>query len=342
MAILAKRQSEAFTVTIDCDAGNEYDGRMGLRISAIFVIFFGPFMGCLVALFLSKQTRFKVPKLIFFVIKYFGSGVIIATAFIHLLAPSIGALYSPCLKPDSVITQYPWPEGICLMTVFAMFLLELCVSHYKSAGISKDGNLHSGGGRGPAMDLMKRRDQENEAELGATEGQNLDADAPDELAAHLSALFILEFGIIFHSILIGITLAVSGEEFTILYIVLVFHQTFEGLGLGSRLAIAAWPSGKGWLPYFLSAIYALSTPIAIAVGLSVRNSVTPGTHSSLVVMGVFDAISAGILLYTGLVGLIAYEFFTGGANKDQSAMKFMAFGCMCVGAGIMALLGYWA
>lgn len=176
----------------------------------------------------------------------------------------------------------------------------------------------------------------------SVESRNLDADTPDELAAHLSALFILEFGIIFHSILIGIILVVSGEEFTILYIVLVFHQTFEGLGLGSRLAIAVWPPGKGWLPYFLSAMFALSTPIAIAAGLGVRNSVTPGTHSSLVVMSVFDAISAGILLYTGLVGLIAHEFFTGGTSKEQRAMKFMAFGCVCVGAGIMALLGYWA
>jgi zinc transporter 1/2/3 len=71
------------------------------------------------------------------------------------------------------------------------------------------------------------------------ESRNLDADKPNGLAAHLSALFILEFGIIFHSILMGITLAVSGEELTVLYVVLVFHRTFEGLGLGSRLAIAA-------------------------------------------------------------------------------------------------------
>ncbi|KAI8653469.1 hypothetical protein NCS55_01333300 [Fusarium keratoplasticum] len=342
MTTLSRREPDAFTVTIDCDAGNEYDGRMGLRISAIFVIFFGSFMGCLVPLSLNKQTRFQVPKLVSFVIKYFGSGVIIVTAFIHLLAPSIGALYSPCLNPDSVITQYPWPEGICLMTVFAMFSVELCVSHHRSSSIGQDRNFHSGGGRDLAMDLMKRRDQENEAELGTIESRNLGVDKPDELAAHLSALFILEFGIIFHSILIGITLAVSGDEFTVLYVVLVFHQTFEGLGLGSRLAIAAWPSGKEWLPYFLSAIYALSTPIAIAAGLGIRNSITPGTHSSLVVMGVFDALSAGILLYTGLIGLITHEFFTGNASKSQSVMRFMAFGCMCVGAGVMALLGYWA
>jgi zinc transporter 1/2/3 len=168
MAILSRRESDAFTVTVDCDAGNEYDGRMGLRISAIFVIFFGSFMGCLVPFFLRKQTRVRVPKIFFFVIKYFGSGIIIATAFIHLLAPSIAALYSPCLNSDSAITQYPWPEGICLMTVFAMFLVEICISHQRPSGMDQDRGFHSGGGRDPALDLINGRDQEHEAELGTT------------------------------------------------------------------------------------------------------------------------------------------------------------------------------
>ncbi|KAH7201462.1 Zinc/iron permease [Fusarium oxysporum] len=299
-------------------------------------------MGCLIPLFLSKQTLFKVPKIFFFAIKYVGSGVIIATAFIHLLAPSIAALYSPCLDPDSVITQYPWAEGICLITVFAMFFVELCAPHHRPSGIDKDRDHHTGAGGTSALDSVEGTNRDVEAEVGTTESNSADLDKSNELAAQLSTLFILEFGIIFHSILIGITLAVAGEEFIVLYVVLVFHQTLEGLGLGSRLAVATWPPGKAWLPYFLSALYALSTPIAIAAGLGVRNSITPGTHSSLVVMGVFDAISAGILLYTGLISLIAYDFFAGSASKGQSGMRFMAFGCMCVGAGIMALLGYWA
>jgi hypothetical protein len=51
------------------------------------------------------------------------------------------------------------------MTVFAMFFVELCVSHHRSSGIGQDRDFHSGGGRDLAMDLMKRRYQENEAEL---------------------------------------------------------------------------------------------------------------------------------------------------------------------------------
>ena len=159
----------------------------------------------------------------------------------------------------------------------------------------------------------------------------------------MTAIFILEFGVIFHSIFIGLTLAVSGEEFTVLYIVLVFHQAFEGLGLGARLATASWPKGKGYLPYLLAAGYSVSTPIAIAIGLGVRQSLAPGSPTTLIANGVFDAISAGILLYTGLVELLAHEFmFNPEMQKAGLRMKGLALLCVAVGAGLMALLGEWA
>lgn len=36
---------------------------------------------------------------------------------------------------------------------------------------------------------------------------------PESYAAQMTAIFILEFGVIFHSVFIGLTLAVAGEEF---------------------------------------------------------------------------------------------------------------------------------
>jgi solute carrier family 39 (zinc transporter), member 1/2/3 len=125
-------------------------------------------MVCLIPLFLSNQTLFKVPKIFFFVIKYVGSGVIIATAFIHLLAPSIAALYSPCLDPDSVITQYPWAEGICLITVLAMFFVELCAPHHRPSGIDKDRDYHTGAGGTSALDSVEGTNRDVEAEVGTT------------------------------------------------------------------------------------------------------------------------------------------------------------------------------
>lgn len=163
------------------------------------------------------------------------------------------------------------------------------------------------------------------------------------VAAQLTSIFILEFGVIFHSIFIGLTLAVAGSEFTILYIVLAFHQTFEGLGLGTRLALTPWPQRKWWLPWVLGTAFGFTTPIAIGIGLGVRTSFMPGSPNTMIVNGIFDSISAGILIYTGLVELMAHEFmFNEEMRKASLKTTLFAFSCMCVGAGIMALLGKWA
>jgi zinc transporter 1/2/3 len=165
----------------------------------------------------------------------------------------------------------------------------------------------------------------------------------EHFAAQMTAIFILEFGVIFHSVFIGLTLAVAGAEFNVLYIVLVFHQTFEGLGLGSRLATAEWPKRKAWMPWVLGAAYGFTTPIAIAIGLGVRTTFTPGSQRTQIVNGVFDSISAGILIYTGLVELMAHEFmFNPEMRRSSIKMMLFAYFCMCLGAGLMALLGKWA
>lgn len=166
---------------------------------------------------------------------------------------------------------------------------------------------------------------------------------PESYSAQMTAVFILEFGVIFHSVFIGLTLAVAGAEFVTLYIVLAFHQTFEGLGLGTRLAAAPWPKSKQLTPYFLGAGYAIATPVAIAVGLGIRTSYPPGSQKTLIVNGVFDSISAGILIYTGLIELMAHEFmFSPTMQRAKIGTVLAAFGMICAGAGLMALLGKWA
>lgn len=67
----------------------------------------------------------RMPTYALFVIRYFETRVIVATAIIYLPAPANGALYPPCLDEKSVITWHPWPEGISLLSNFAMYLAEL-------------------------------------------------------------------------------------------------------------------------------------------------------------------------------------------------------------------------
>ncbi|KAL9614521.1 MAG: hypothetical protein Q9167_000971 [Letrouitia subvulpina] len=181
---------------------------------------------------------------------------------------------------------------------------------------------------------------------GGSTGKGNGMPLVEDYAAQITAIFILEFGVIFHSIFVGLTLAVAGKEFNTLYVVLVFHQTFEGLGLGSRLAATPWrtKTRRGrYTPYFFALAYAMSTPVAMAVGLGVRESWSPGSQAALVTNGVFDSISAGVLVYTGLVELMAHEFmFSPSMRRARGRVVLAAFGTMAAGAGLMALLGKWA
>jgi solute carrier family 39 (zinc transporter), member 1/2/3 len=107
--------------------------------------------------------------------------------------------------------------------------------------------------------------------------------------------------------------------------------------------VTPWPKARRWTPYFLGIAYSLSTPLAIAVGLGLRKTYPPGSQTTLIVNGGFDSISAGILIYTRLVELIAHEFmFNNSMRRANLSVVLSAFGIMALGAGLMALLGKWA
>ncbi|KAI0443435.1 ZIP zinc/iron transport family [Xylaria telfairii] len=367
------------SVVVDCDTGNGYDGRLGVRISSIFVILVGSLLGAVAPIVLARSSSIKVNGTAFFIAKYFGSGVIIGTAFLHLLSPAFAALNNPCL-PDGPFKDYDFAAAICLIAIFVMFTVELLVSRFDIFGHSHDNAEGSNpsvavlGKESPSAVGHRQDDIEStSASDNAHVGPNSEGkggfrvpglpndlsyppggrdhlghhrDHEDDnvaLAAQLTAIFILEFGVVFHSIFIGLTLAVAGDEFNILYVVLVFHQTFEGLGLGSRLAIAPWPKNKRWLPYLLGLGYALSTPISIAIGLGVRETLQPGSANALIINGIFDSISAGILIYTGLVELLAHEFMFN-AEMRNAGLKVQLFALfwVAVGSGLMAVLAIWA
>ncbi|ETN38781.1 uncharacterized protein HMPREF1541_06819 [Cyphellophora europaea CBS 101466] len=373
LAHLVLRQESEDEPTPSCDTGNEYDGRLGLRVAALFIIWVTSSIGAVFPVFAKQHGNLKIPDWVFFVCKYFGSGVIIATAFIHLLAPAEEALTNPCLTGP--ITEYSWVEGIILMTIFVLFFVELMVMRYGNFGgghehAHEEAHPHPGqnigmgttsGYKDNAQDsaestpepAIPHRPQQSvhlpgEDHHGHAREHNDIEDASHPLSfedykAQMTAVFILEFGIIFHSVFIGLTLAVAGEEFSTLFVVLIFHQTFEGLGLGSRLALSPWPKNRRWTPYILALVYGLSTPVAIAIGLGVRKSYPPGSSTTLIVNGVFDSISAGILIYTGLVELMAHEFmFSTSMKRAPISVVLWAFALMCLGGGLMALLGKWA
>lgn len=78
-------------------------------------------------------------------------------------------------------------------------------------------------------------------------------------------------------------------------------ETFEGLGIGSRLALLKVGEKHKWVPITGAIVYGITTPIGIAAGLGVRTTYNPGTATASIVSGIMDAVSAGILIYASLV-----------------------------------------
>jgi len=163
-----------------------------------------------------------------------------------------------------------------------------------------------------------------------------------EGVAQLVAVAVLEFGIILHSVFIGLTLG-STSEFITLFIVIIFHQMFEGLGVGSRLSSLRLPPNLRWTPYAASFAYSVTTPIGMAIGIGISKTYNPMSASTMAWEGTLDAISAGILLYTGLVELLGHEILLNPKFLKASAGKCAyVFSCILCGAGLMALLAKWA
>lgn len=366
-----------------CASGNATD-KWGLRIGAIFVILVTSLLGTVTPIVLRRAT--VVPRSVWEFAKFFGSGVIIATAYIHLLAPAWDELTSDCLvAANPVFGEYDWAPAISMMAVYAIFLAEIvayrvgtnymakitgnantygahggdtnAASHTHthaepgSEAVPTDAHAHdhahdharapsqSSGPESPVID--KERQLDSTSDLNST-GAGDALVGNHEAAKQLIGVAVLEFGVVLHSIIIGLTLAVN-DNFVILFVVIIFHQMFEGLGLGSRLALLQLPKGYAWTRYAAAALYCICTPIGMAAGLGAINSVNTNAATASAVTGVLDAISSGILMYTGLVELIAHEILFNPRFMRASAPRITyCLGCMVLGSGIMALLGRWA
>ncbi|SCV02395.1 LANO_0F17590g1_1 [Lachancea nothofagi CBS 11611] len=339
----------------------EYDGALGARISSIFVIFFASTVCTLFPVVAARVKRLRVPRFVYLFARYFGTGVIVATAFIHLLDPAYSEIGSnACVGQVGHWADYSWCPAIVLLTVFVIFIVDLASDVYVHR---KFGVRHNHGDeiegvivKSPttAGDAAHRLDVESLGHAANTGDEKsktsydvISDTASSELVvqsfeSQIAAFLILEFGVIFHSVMIGLNLGTTGDEFSSLYIVLVFHQSFEGMGIGARLSSIRFPKGKEWWPYALCIAYGLSTPICIAIGLGVRRSYNGNSFTVNTVSGVLDAISAGILIYTGLVELLARDFiFDENRTNDIPKLLFMV-GSTLLGAALMALLGKWA
>ncbi|CEO96801.1 hypothetical protein PBRA_005405 [Plasmodiophora brassicae] len=312
--------------------GNDYN--MSLHIASIFILMAVSGAGIFTSLTLG--TYQNSPKLmrVLQIFKMFGIGVIAATAWCHLLTDAYAQFSNPCLDQSWQGYGANFVGVFALAASFAIQLIELmAVGHAKHRRTASDLDPE------PSMPDSLTAKQA----LPASHGHNIELEGHyHEDGAGLSTL-ILEAGILFHSLIIGITLGVTVESshFQTLLIAVCFHQMFEGLALGALIANLK----RGTLFKFLvlGLLYPMVTPIGIAIGIGWHSSYNDNSTAVIVVQGIFDSLSGGILMYNTYCELMSVEI-----NHNRSFRKFsrrfkvVNMVAMYLGAAAMAILAYWA
>uniref|UniRef100_A0A093VGG5 Zinc-regulated transporter 2 n=1 Tax=Talaromyces marneffei PM1 TaxID=1077442 RepID=A0A093VGG5_TALMA len=157
---------------------------------------------------------------------------------------------------------------------------------------------------------------------------------------------LLEAGILFHSIFIGMALSVAtGTSFIVLLVAISFHQTFEGFALGSRIAslIPSLFPPSSFKPWLMACAYGTTTPIGQAIGLVLHNMYDPASATGLIMVGFTNAISSGLLLFAGLVELLAEDFLSEESYETLNGWRRVE-ACLAVlgGAMLMSIVGAFA
>ncbi|KAJ7074619.1 Zinc/iron permease [Mycena amicta] len=324
----------------------DLDADSAPKIYAIFGIFF---LSLFAVSFpgISKRSRIlRIPHVAFFIGKHFGTGVILSTAFCHLLQDSFEHLQNPILKK-----AYPRVGSqtglIILSSLLLIFFVEYISTSYvdflhadPSAPPSPANSAppsprpHSPHGQPQTAELnlettpllvsvhpksnpvtptylaailapprhcpLSRHDgrllsvcvttaNQDPAPAYFPHEEHVDVDAESEpdtpreerhtvgRGRQIVGIIVLELGIMLHSLVIGLTLALTtGSDFTSLLTAIVFHQLFEGHSLGIRIAslphAKSKPHHRDWFSITLSLLFALTTPVGLAVGVLAFNA----------------------------------------------------------------------
>ncbi|KAJ1383857.1 Zinc/iron permease [Sesbania bispinosa] len=266
----------------------------------------------------------------FFMVKAFAAGVILSTGFIHVLPDAFEKLTSPCLS------DHPWRDFS--FTGFVAMLSAIGTLMIDSLATAYFNKSH----------FNNKEDQENGEELGnnmpvhthATHGHAHGSTSASTQLRHRVISQVLELGIVVHSVIIGISLGASESPKKIrpLIAALTFHQFFEGMGLGGCISQAKFRTKA---VIIMALFFSLTTPVGIAIGIWITNYYSENSPTALIVEGILNAASAGILIYMSLVDLLAADFMHP-KFQESGRLQIGVNISLLIGAGCMSLLAKWA
>ena len=275
------------------------------------------------AVFLPLFTYTAKLNKAYFLVRAFAAGVVLVTGYVHVLGDAIPLLSDPCL---GLSVTYPWALVFASFSSMLAFTLEWNLNQYFTAKLGTTEADPSAISTSVELGLDSEEISEKQREKRRLE------------YTVISTTF--EAGVIFHSIFIGITIGISSSADTVrsLMIALMFHQMCEGLALGVTFVKAEYSVLKYCL---LGVLFLVITPLGIGIGMGVGTSYSAESKAALGFEGGFDSLSAGILIYNGLVDLIV-PTFSREELPAQTWLQGLGFISMFVGGAIMSLIAKWA
>ncbi|GIJ87093.1 high-affinity Zn(2+) transporter zrt1 [Aspergillus pseudoviridinutans] len=121
-------------------SGNNYNGHLGARISSIFVILAVSTAATFFPVVARRIPSLKIPLYVYLFARYFGTGVIVATAFIHLQDPAYAEIGpNSCVGMTGNWAVYSWPPAIALTSTIVIFLMDFGAELYVESkyGVTK-------------------------------------------------------------------------------------------------------------------------------------------------------------------------------------------------------------
>ncbi|KAK4837174.1 hypothetical protein QYF36_003384 [Acer negundo] len=93
---------------------------------------------------------------------------------------------------------------------------------------------------------------------------------------------------------------------------------------------------KGAATTIMVLFFSLTTPVGIGIEIGISNVYDENSPTALIVEGIFNAASAGILIYMSLVDLLAADFMNP-KMQNNSKLQISADASLLLGAGCMSL-----
>ncbi|EFH61183.1 hypothetical protein ARALYDRAFT_897485 [Arabidopsis lyrata subsp. lyrata] len=306
-----------------------------LKLGSIALLLVAGGVGVSLPLIGKRIPALQPENDIFFMVKAFAAGVILCTGFVHILPDAFERLSSPCLQ-DTTAGKFPFAGFVAMLSAMGTLMIDTFATGYY-----KRQHFNSNSGSKQVNVVVDEEEHAGHVHVH-THASHGHTHGSTELIRKRIVSQVLEIGIVVHSVIIGISLGASQSIDTIkpLMAALSFHQFFEGLGLGGCISMAEMKSKS---TVIMATFFSVTAPLGIGIGLGMSSGFGYRKESkeAIMVEGMLNAASAGILIYMSLVDLLAPDFMNPRLQSNLW-LHLAAYLSLVLGAASMSLLAIWA